>query len=654
VRSIVTSALPGSRFAHGLLSFLIVAVTSLALASAAFAEDVPRLEGQITDLTRDRVLAGGRSSIQPVLDDLVGTEDIQLFVLFVEGTGSRTVTEFADETARVNSLGGNDVLFVVALTDRTDAMWRSESYLDRLTDQELQTVLSQQVEPRLRASDFAGAVIACADGIRAASGVPTPLEPATPSGGAEFGVLVVAVLIGTTGVLVWTLLAAWRRDQTAAAARAQSDARKTQEANALLIRADESLRDAQEEMAYAEAQFTAADVAPYRDAVAAASTELKAAFTLRQQLDDAVPEDADTRRRFIEEIATRATRAVALLDEQRRHVEELRDLERRAPELLGQLREQIAAASSRLPDAERTLAGLSRFAEGSWSSVKANVADARELLARSTSALGDGESALKESNAASAAKAVRAAQQDLTEAGRLLDAINSAAATIREAERTAPEHIAAASADVERARVALAGGGSAEHQRRLAEARSALVAAQAASSDATPDFLAAVKLAIAADTGADAVLAEVRQEEERRAREERLVATQLKLARDSYRRASDYIAPRRRTIGSTARTRLTEAERLLESAQQLVDAGDLSSAAAEAQRAQRLADEAWSLAQEDMRDAEPRGPWTAFPRGGPVIIPFPIPGGSGSGWRPGGGGLPGIPRPGGRSVGGRW
>jgi type II secretory pathway pseudopilin PulG len=633
------------------LRILFVALVSLALATATFADDVPRLEGQITDLSHDRVLASGRARMQPVLDELVRSDDIQLFVLFVETTGDRTVTDFTDETARTNSLGGNDTLLVIALADRTDALWRSDSYLDRLTDRELETVLSQQVEPRLRDSDFVGAVIASAEGLRGASRAESPSDPLTPLAAPDLWFLVPAVLVGAGGLLLWNALATRRRERTAAAARAQRDAQRTREANALLIRADESLRDAQEEMAYAEAQFTAADVAPYRDAVAAASTELKAAFRIRQQLDDAVPEDADTRSRLVEEIAVRATKALALLEEQRRRIEEMRDLERRAPELLGKLREQLVVASSRLPDLERTLAGLTRYAERSWSSVKANVADARELLALSTAAVADGEAALKGSNAASAAKAVRAAQHDLTEAARLLDAIAALAATIREAEQTAPAHIAAAAADVEKAGDALKSSGSAEHRRRLEDARSALAAAQNEISSAPPDFLAAVKLATAADTGADAILAEVRQEDERRAREARLAATQLKLAQESYQRASDYIAPRRRTIASTARTRLAEAERLLERARQLIDAGDLASAVSEAQRAQRLADDARSLAQDDMREADSRGPWTAFPHGGPVIIPFPFPGGGPS--RPSGGGLP-IPRPGGRSVGGRW
>lgn len=632
------------------LRIIFVALVSLALATAAYADDVPRLEGQITDLSRDGVLASGRARLQPVLDELVRSDDIQLFVLFVETTGDRTVTEFADETARTNSLGGNDALLVVALADRTDALWRSDSYLDRLTDRELETVLSQQVEPRLRDSDFAGAVIASAEGLRGASRAESPSDPSTPLAAPDLGFLVPAVLVGAGGLLLWNARATRRRERTAAAAREQRDAQRTRESNALLIRADESLRDAQEEMAYAEAQFTAADIAPYRDAVAAAATELKAAFRIRQQLDDAVPEDADTRRRLVDEIAGRATKTLALLEEQRRRVDEMRDLERRAPELLGQLREQLVAASARLPDAERTLAGLTRYAERSWSSVKANVADARELLARSAAAVADGEVAAAAGNAASAAKAVRAAQQDLGEAGRLLDAVAAIAATIREAEETAPTHIAAAAADIEKAGSSLVSGGNAEQRRRLADARSALAAAQNEISTAPPDFLAAVKLAIAADAGADAILAEVRQEEERRAREARLAATQLKLARESHQRASDYIAPRRRTIGSTARTRLAEADRHLERAQQLVDAGDLASAISEAQRAQRLADDAWSLAQNDMREADTRGHWTAFPRGGPVIIPFPFPGGGGSGR---GSGFS-IPRPGGRSVGGRW
>ena len=609
------------RIVRALARLAVILLCTLALGSTAFADDIPRLQGSITDTTRDQVLANGRSQIQPALDDLLRADDIQLFVLFVDTTGSRTVTDFADESARVNSLGGNDALLVVAMTDRTDAIWRSDAYLDRLTDRELLAVLSQRVEPKLREGDFAGAVIASAQGIREASAA-RPSSPSTPSPARDAGPLVWVLLLVGGGVLVWTVFSSKRRERAEAAARQQRDAQRAQEANALLIRADESLRDAKEEMQYAEAQFSAADVAPYRDAVAGAATELKAAFTIRQQLDDAIPEDADTRRRFIEEIVPRATKALSLLEEQRRRVEEMRDMERRAPELLAELHEQISTANGRLPDAEQTLAGLARYAERSWSSVKANVEDARALLGRATSAAAEGDAALDKDDRGAAAKAIRAGQQELAEAGRLIDAIAAAAAAIKEAEGSASGHLAAARADVEKVDAALASTGTAEQHRRLAEARASLGGAENELSAARPDFVEAVRLAAAADAGADAILAEVRQAEERHAQQARIVTTQLQVARATYDRTSDYIAPRRRAIGPTARTRLAEAERHIAQAQELVEADDLPAALKEAQLAQRLADEARSQAEDDLRENE--GPWTGLGRVAPVIIGMPF------------------------------
>ena len=639
------------------IRLLLVALLSVALSGVAFADDIPHLGGQLTDRSSAQVLTSGATQIQSSLNDLLIKDDVQLFVLFVETTGTRNVTDFATETATQNSLGGNDALLVVALTDRSDALWLSD-YLSRITNDEAQTVLTQQLEPRLRTGDYVGAVTAAIGGISAASrnsGGNATVAPTTqPSAGVDLGWLNGVVLVVVAGALLYVAFTIVRRRRTEAATQHQRDTKRAEEANALLIRADESLRDAQQEMGYAEAQFTPEDVAPYRDAVAGASTELKAAFTARQQLDDAIPEDAATRRALVESIVTRATKALSLLEEQRKRVEEMRELEKRAPELLLQLKEQISAQSARVADAERTVAGFGRYAEQSWASVKTNVADARDLLARATAHVAEGDAASQKGDAAGAAKGVREAQQDLAEATRLLDAIATVATAIAEAQRTVREHLAGASADIDKASATLARGATPERERTLAGARAALASAENALSSPTPDFLAAVKLAAEAGTAAGAVLAEVKQEEERREREARVAVTQLQVAQDAHRRAEDFIAPRRRTIGSTARTRLAEAERHLATAQQLAGGDDHAGALREAQQAQRLADEALSLARGDVDEAESHGPWTGFPRGGPVFIPFPFPiGGGGHG---GGGFRPPIviPGPGGRSIGGRW
>ena len=219
----------------------------LAAATAARANDIPRLAGPVTDLTAARVLAPAGGRIPTRIDQLLRNDDIQLFVLFVDTTGSYTVTGFADETARLNSLGGNDVLLVVALTDRTDALWRSDYYLDRLTDAELQGVLTQQVEPHLRAGDDIGAVISCADGLAAAGRKPAdvtigPAPTAAPLPAID-GTAAALVLVGVGGSLLWGVIIARRREGDAAVALARKDAQRSQEANALLIRAGSAIHE---------------------------------------------------------------------------------------------------------------------------------------------------------------------------------------------------------------------------------------------------------------------------------------------------------------------------------------------------------------------------------------------------------------------------
>ena len=71
------------------------------------------------------------------------------------------------------------------------------------------------------------------------------------------------------------------------------------------------------------------------------------------------------------------------------------------------------------------------------------------------------------------------------------------------------------------------------------------------------------ELATHADTIADQILAELRQDEERRARELRLLEAQLQAAEASYTQAAHFVGTRRRGMGSAARTRLAEARRHL-------------------------------------------------------------------------------------------
>ena len=640
----------------------VVCALALVLPGVARAQEIPRLQGQVTDLSSGQVLSGGRAQIDAALAELLQSQNVQLFVLFVESTGGRTVTAFADEVARQNSLGGNDALLVVAVSDRTDALWRGSASLSRLTDRELEDVLSRRVEPLLARGDFAGAVVAGANGVAEVAGEGSTGADQPGGGGSTVPRVLLLAALGGGGLLAWRAVSGRRRRRRAEAQYAQETERLSHEANALLITADEALRDAREEIGFAEAQFSEADVAAYREAVARASDELMAAFTLRQQLDDAVPEDAETRRRIVEDVTARARSVQALLDEQAQRIKQLRDLERTAPEVLGALPAQLDALEARLPAAERTRTSLERYAERSWASVKGNIVAARDVIAQARAAVADGQRALGTDDRAAAGRGVRTAQQSAAEGARLLDAVEHLAVSLRQAEETAASQMVAVAADVRAARAALAGGTRADLAQRLVEAERALQQAEGEMAAERPDFLAAMRLITQADTIADAALVELRQEAERRERERRMLAAQLQAAETDYDRAADFIASRRRLIGGAARTRLAEAERHLASARAL--AGDDPGAAlAEARRAEELADDAYRRARDDFEDSEPYGGGWGGPRRGGVILPIPIPfpsggwGGrsmGGGGIRIGGGGGSGGGSGGGRSVGGRW
>ncbi len=608
-------------------------------ANVAFAQEVPRLAGQTTDLTQAQVLAAGQGQINPALDQLRSAHDLQLFVLFVDSTGGLTVTDFATEVARRNSLGGNDVLLVVAVADRTDAMWRSARSLSRLTDRELNDVLTQRVEPLLGQGRFTDAVVAAAQGLGEVA-IEGEQRLGRPGAGTPSGVNLVPLLI--LGVLMlagfwgWGALSRRRVARQAAEREERQTAQLAQEANQQLLNADEAMRAANEEIGFAEAQFSPEDVAPYRQAFQEASAELKEAFALRQRLDDEVPEDEATRRHMLAEIIERTRRAQAALEEQRQRIEAMRSLERNAPQILAALPAQLDALEQRIGDGQQTLASLARYAASSTQSVQGNVVEAQKRLAHAREEVKSGQQALS-SDSAAAGRSARIAQQALMEATRLLDAIDTLAKAIHQAEEATGPQLAAARDTVARARAEAARMGSSEFEPELAEAQRAIAQAEEAMSAARPDFLGAQRLVTAAQTAASQVLASIQQEEQQIAREREALDAQLQAAESAYARAYDYIAARHGGIGPDARTRLAEAGRHLDQARALA-ATDPHSALTEAQRAAQLAEDAYSLAVQDFDAYDSyRG---GGPFGGGVVVPIPVGIPMGGGWGGGWGGTP--------------
>ena len=107
-------------------AFLLISAALLVVTAAApvAAQDVPRLEGPVTD--RTGVLDGSQAEIATAIERVRNADGVDVWVLFVDTNDGQTAEEFARRTFETNSLGGNDALFVVALTERTDFVWTED------------------------------------------------------------------------------------------------------------------------------------------------------------------------------------------------------------------------------------------------------------------------------------------------------------------------------------------------------------------------------------------------------------------------------------------------------------------------------------------------------------------------------------------------
>jgi uncharacterized membrane protein YgcG len=638
-----------------LLALVALALAIVAIPAGALAANEPRLSGPITDLTQDQVTANGRAEAEQALRRLQDEANVQLFALYVDSTGGPNINDYASAVGTANSLGTNDALLVVAVADRTYSLRIDSSLEDVITPDEAEQLRGDLIEPQLRDGDWSGAIAAAASGLMEAASSAAPVGPGTdpgtvpqpaPAGGVNLLPILGIGLLVLGGLWVFGALSSGRRTRQQEKRTAEERDKRTgdlaREANQQLIRADDALRDADQELAFAEAQFGDTEVGPYRDAILNARNEMKAAFAVRQKLDDDVPEDPETRQKLLTEVLERARRAQGLLDEEGSRIAQLRDLERSAPQILAALPAQMDEMEGRIPDSEATLAGLSGYAESSWKAVTGNVAEAQKRIAHARQQVEAGRSASDAGDTSGAARAARSAQEATAEASRLLEAIGTLAKSLREAQATVNQELAAASADVAAARQTVAREGGTLGA-RLAEAEAALDGAQREIARPQPDFLAAHRLATQANRVADEILAGAQEIAQRRSREVELVASALRQAEASYFRAADFIASRRRGIGRAARTRLAEAESHLERAQSIANE-DPRAALGEAQRAYDLAEEAYSQAVDDFDDYDSYGGGIFGGRRGGGIFPFPIIiGGGGWGGSQSGGGWGGTP-----------
>jgi uncharacterized membrane protein YgcG len=597
---------------------LLILSTAVSAQSLTGDQRVVDETGVITDDQRTEAL--------DAITALDESRNVQLWALFVGTTNGQAVADYATQVAAENGLGGNDALFVVAVDDRRDSLWVGD-LLDAVSNDEIDSLLANEAEPRLADGNWGAAIAAVADGLDAAladgAEQPEPQEPEPGTGGPSqpsgdggdnpLPLLIALALVAGGAWLIWS----WFRDRRAVAAedreRTGRLTRLARDANRLLIETDELLRHDQQELGFAEAEFGKEAAEPFRVALAAARQELQAAFRARQQLDDNEPEAPPEREQLLNEIIARCTRAHELVEQQTERFRQLRDLERRAPEVLAESERRAAAVEARLPAAEQTLVTLQAEAPGSSRAVHGNVAEARKRLEIASRSAAQGRAALEGADRAAAGRAAKASMDALNQARTLLDAIEREAAALDEARAGVDGALAQARTDVAAAADAVARTPDTDQRDELAAAQSKLQAAEAAAGGAERDAVHAYRLAREAEAAADQVVARVREGEEQRARQRAAVDAAMRAAELQLDRAEEFIGTRRHGVGRRPRTALSEADAALARARLQRDS-DPAAAVAEARRAGELADDAYRRAQLDFGAADQAG------YGGTVVI----------------------------------
>ncbi len=590
----------------------IAVVAALAAPLSAQAQSPVDLGGAYVVDTVNAVGSRG-SEITAATDALYASTKLQLFVVYVDSfTGVSDKTAWASSVAKKNGLGANDILLAVATVDRNYSISYGASAPDSSTTDAVET---NDIIPALKKSDWVGAAVAAAKGYAgdtggSAGGGSDTNAPGTPtsSGGGSVLPLVIVLILLALVVLGIVFFVRSRRRSAGGAASAPvgpSQEQLDQKAGSLLVQLDDSLKTSEQELGFAVAQFGTDVTTPFSATLATAKSQVAEAFTLRQKLDDSVPETPQQKREMTSRIIELCEAADAELDAQADAFEDLRKLEQTAPQALASVVTDAEAVSTRLATARATLTSLqATFSAAALSSIAGNPDQVAKLLEFVGTAGSTAKAAIASGDSGTAAINVRAAQASIGQTTQLLDAIDTLASSLTDARSKLAAAVADTQQDLATAR-ALPATASGSLSQPVAAAEAALAAATTGAGPADP--LSSLASLTTANAALDQVLDGVRDQQQKLQSATAQLPTAMSAASSQISAANDFITTRRGGVGSTARTRVSEATRHLETAVGLAPS-DPVKALAEAAAAQSLAAQALSLAQNDVDSAGGAGP----------------------------------------------
>ncbi|MFC4372540.1 TPM domain-containing protein [Nocardia halotolerans] len=619
---------------------LLGAMLAVLCAPGAVAEPPSRMGPRVVD-SAEVLSVADEARVLDAVDTLAREHQVKLWVVYVRDFASMAPREWAARTADLSGFSDRDLLLAVAVEDR--GYWLHGDLPTGVSDSELDSLLARTVEPDLSQSKWAQAAVDTATGIGAAMG----------AGGASWGVLLLialAVVVAAGALVLFSRMRRRARERAELASARDVDPTDSAALARLslptlhalsrerLVEIDDAVRTSAEELALATAEFGETAVTPFRAALDGARAATAKAFTIRQQLDDAIPETPDQQRGMLIDLITTTGQADSELDRQVADFDAMRDLLIDAPARLDALTRDIVELTARLPGSETELARLhTAYPDSVLAPVRDNVRMARERIEFAQAGVDDAHDAMTQpvGQQGGAVSAIRAAEGALGQARTLLDAVDQAATNIQQARDGLPAALDELRGDLIAATALTDYGGS--------ELSGAIATATAVLKTATDsDPLGAFHDVVNADATLDRAIAaasdrKLAVEDLRRRLERTLTDAAARI--DA---ASSFVSTRRGGVDAGARTRLSEAQRHLDEARELAGP-DPAGALRSAQTAAELGGRALQQAQASVRTWENRQPMRVVgsPTGavlGGIMLDGLLRGamrGGGGGFRPG-------------------
>lgn len=589
-----------SRWALALIASAAIALTGTA--TAAFAQTPVTLGADRLYDGAGALSAADADQAEARLDELSDETDIDLWVVYVDQfTDPDDAEAWANETADANGLGENQYLLAVAVDGRQ--YFLSADMNGPVSEEQKLTIEQERIQPALSDSDWLGAVDAAADGLQeAAAGGTGGADDTGASAGGGIGAgtifLIVVAVIGV-GVVIWLFTRRRKKSVTTGQGAPQVDLETlARQASSALVQTDDAIKTSEQELGFARAQFGDAATGEFEQALTTAKENLNRAFTLKQQLDDHVPDTDEQTRDWNSQIISLCDQANTGLDEKAADFDELRKLEQNAPESLARVQDERAKVTAALDAADERLEQLrTSYAPEALATIIDNPEQARQRLAFADEQLAAAQAAIGSGDGGQAAVGIRAAEEAVGQADLLEQAVDTLGDDLTAGEQSARALITELQNDITTAAALPDADGQVAGAIAGAQQQIAAALANLDSSQKRP--LVTLQSLEAANQRIDGVTQQVRDAAAQAQRAAQLLGQTLQQAQAQVRAAEDYITARRGAVGAESRTRLAEAGASLVRAQQL-QSTDPAQALKQAQRADQLAGQSIQLAQSDV------------------------------------------------------